>query len=113
MMKKVFDAICVSFLLINNNVYTFISGILLSLSTGIFTTLCFEKTAIAHSWHLYASSVLYAISGALLIYVASQIATYQNYIVSKHIIDKKAQRAIIDDFEAKRYGFWILFFFII
>lgn len=106
-MKKVFDHICVSLMLINNNVYTFISGILLSLSTGIITTLCFEKTPFWESWHLYASSIIYAISGALFIYVATRITAYQNYIASKQIVNRKTQREIIVDFEEHRYRFWV------
>ena len=101
---------CVSLMLINNNVYTFVSGILLSLSTGVITTLCLEKTPIFESWHLYASSIIYIISGALFIYVATQITAYQNYIASKQIVDRKVQHEIIADFESRRYHFWVCMF---
>lgn len=109
-MKKVFNYVCVFLMLINNNVYTFISGILLSLSTGMVTTLCFEKTPFLESWHLYASSIIYTISGALFIYVATRITAYQNYIASKQIVDRTAQYEIILDFEAHRYRFWVYIF---
>ncbi len=97
-------------MLINNNVYTFISGILLSLSTGIITTLCLEKCGFVSSWHLYLSSVIYTVAGALFIYVASQITAYQNYIASKQIVERTARHAIINDFEAHRYIFWVIMF---
>ena len=109
-MKKLFKYICVPLILINNNVYTFISGILLSLSTGMITTLCYEKTDYFDSWHLYCSSFNYIIAGALFIYVASQITSYQNYISSKQIVEKTAQQSIINDFEAHRSSFWVIIF---
>lgn len=109
-MKKIFNSACISLMLINNNVYTFISGILLSLSTGMVTTLCFEKTSFFESWHLYTSSIIYTISGALLIYIATRITTYQNYIASKQIVDRKTQHEIIVDFEGRRYRFWVCMF---
>lgn len=97
-------------MLINNNVYTFISGIVLSLSTGIITTLCLEKTTFCLSWHLYCSSIVYTISGALFIYVSSQITSYQAYISSKQIIHQEDKKSIINDFEVHRYKFWVVVF---
>lgn len=98
-------------MLINNNVYTFMSGIVLSLSTGIITTLCLEKEPFATSWHLYSSSILFLIAGALFIYVASQISSYQVYISSKQIIVSEEKKSIVNDFEAHRYTFWLIIFF--
>ena len=109
-MRRIFNHVCISLMLINNNAYTFISGILLSLSTGMVTTLCFEKTPFAESWHLYVSSIIYTISGALFIYVATRITAYQNYIASKQILERKAQHEIIADFESRRYRFWVCMF---
>ena len=97
-------------MLINNNVYTFMSGIVLSLSTGIITTLCLEKEPFATSWHLYSSSILFTISGALFIYVASQITSYQVYISSKQIVVSEEKKSIVHDFEAHRYIFWLIIF---
>lgn len=110
-MKSFFKNVCIPLMLINNNVYTFMSGIVLSLSTGIITTLCLEKESIATSWHLYSSSILFTISGALLIYVASQITSYQVYISSKQIVVSEEKKSIVNDFEAHRYIFWIIVFF--
>ncbi len=110
-MKKIFDKLCIPLMLINDNVYTFISGILLSLSTGIITTFCLEKTPFAESWHLYASSVIYTIVGAMLIYITSQVSSYQNYISSKKIINPTDKKSIIKDHELHRCNFWVIFFF--
>lgn len=109
-MKKIFKKLCVPLMLVNNNVYTFISGILLSLATGVVTELCLEKTPFLESWHLYTASIVYVISGALFIYVATHITTYQNYIASNKIVDRKAQYGIIEDFEAHRYCLWVCIF---
>ena len=110
-MKKAFKYICIPLMLINNNVYTFISGIVLSLSTGIITTLCLDKIAFCLSWHLYCSSIAYTIAGALFIYVASQITSYQTYISSKQIVCAEEKKSIINDFEVHRYRFWVVVFF--
>ena len=109
-MKKIFEKLCVPLMLINDNVYTFISGILLSLSTGIITTLCMEKTPFNESWHLYASSVIYTIVGAMLIYIISQVSSYQNYITSNKIINKTEKKGIIKDHELHRCIFWVIYF---
>lgn len=108
--RKIFHVVCVYLMLINNNVYTFVSGILLSLSTGIFTTLCLDKEPFSKAWYLYASSMIYTLAGALLFYVATRITAYQNYILSKQIVEREAQHGVIVDFEAKRYIFWICVF---
>ena len=100
-MKKIFEKLCVPLMLINDNVYTFISGILLSLSTGIITTLCMEKTPFNESWHLYASSVIYTIVG---------VSSYQNYITSNKIINKTEKKGIIKDHELHRCIFWVIYF---
>lgn len=110
MMKKIFDCICIPLMLINNNVYTFVSGIVLSLSTGIITTLCLEEESFASSWHLYSSAILFMAAGALFIYVASQITSYQVYISSKQIVISEEKKSIVNDFEAHRYKFWLVIF---
>lgn len=112
-MKKVFDKLCIPLMLINDNVYTFISGILLSLSTGIITTFCLDKTPFSESWHLYTASLVYTIAGAMLIYVTSQVSSYQNYISSKKIINPIDKKSIIKDHEFYRCNFWVIFFLIL
>ena len=110
MFGKLFNKFCLALMLINDNVYTFISGILLSVSTGVVTTLCMEKTPFSQSWHLYVSSILYTVVGAMLIYVTSQVSSYQNYIAAKKIVSQAEKKSIINDFEKYRYRFWVVFY---
>lgn len=97
-------------MLINNNVYTFLSGVIISLAINVFSTLCIEKIAINTGWHLYISFALYLVSGALFIYIATKIASYQNYIISKQIIDANEKKGIIMDFEVKNATKWFVTF---
>ncbi len=110
-MKRIFDVLCVPLMLINDNIYTFISGILLSLSTGTITTLCLEKLSFSSSWHLYVSSLLYAIVAAMLIYITSQVSDYQHYIAKQENITRAEKIEIVDEHEEDRYTFWFVFFF--
>ena len=109
-MNAIFKRLCLPWMLINNNVYTFISGIVLSLSTGTINTLCLEKEPFLATWHLYASSLLYTVAGALLIYVASQITSYQVYNTSKQITDRQKQMETFLDFEEERAARWVWIF---
>lgn len=113
-MKKLFEKFCIPLMLINNNVYTFISGILLSLSTGIITTFCLEKTPFSESWHMYASSVIYTALSAMLIYIASQVTSYQNYFLANRttILESCDKKEVIKDHESHRSTFWVVFFLI-
>lgn len=71
-MNWIYERICIPLMQINNNVYTFLSGILISLSTNIFTTLCFEKFELAKQWHIYLATLLFAASGAICIFLATK-----------------------------------------
>ena len=109
-MKRLFNAICMPCMFLNNNAYTFISGILLSLSTGTINTLCLEKTAFVRAWHLYASSVLYTVAGALMLYIASRLTAYQAYVTSEKIIDPEERKAIFVDFDGHKEAQWVWIF---
>ena len=112
-MKKLFEKFCIPLMLIDNNVYTFISGIVLSLSTGIITTFCLEKTPLSESWHMYASSAIYMAVGAMLIYITSQITSYQNYILANRILDPQTKKDVIKDHESHRSTFWVMFYLLL
>ncbi len=109
-MNKLFKKICVPLMLVNNNIYTFISGILISLSTGMFTTLCLEKSTFSSTWYLYVSVILYSISGAICIYIATKISSYQNYILANKIVTTKEKHEIVEDFETPKQKTWFMFF---
>lgn len=109
-MKRVFINFCVPLMLINNNVYTFLSGVIVSLAINVFSTLCIEKITINIGWHLYIAFAFFLVSGALFIYVATKIASYQNYIISKQIIDANEKKGIVMDFEIKNATKWFVTF---
>lgn len=109
-MNKLFKKICIPLMLVNNNIYTFISGILISLSTGMFTTLCLEKSTFSNTWYLYISVILYSISGAICIYIATKISSYQNYILANKIVITKEKHEIVEDFETTKQKTWFMFF---
>ena len=112
-MNWIYERICIPLMQVNNNVYTFLSGILISLSTNIFTTLCFEKFEFVKQWYIYLSTLLFAVSGAICIILATKMTPYQNYIISKQIIDLFERRNVIRDatFEKKRA--WVFYYFIL
>jgi len=93
-MKNLYEKVCVPLMLISNNVYTFISGIFVALSVNIFTSLCFEKSSIYSSWHLYLSTLIFLFVSALCIYLATRLSGFQNYIIQKCIIDYSKKRKI-------------------
>lgn len=112
-MNKLFKKICIPLMLVNNNIYTFISGILISLSTGMFTTLCLEKSMIFCKWHLYISVIFYLISGAICIYIATKTSSYQNYILANKIVMTKEKHEIVEDFETQNYKTWFIVFLLL
>ncbi len=109
-MKDMFKKFCAPLMLINNNVYTFLSGIIISLSINIFSTICIEETDVISSWHLYGSFILYLISGGLFIYIATRISSYQDYMSHNQIIIFDEKIKIIMDFEEKKAIKWFLVF---
>jgi len=112
-MKKIFQKICIPLMLVDNNVYAFLSGILISLSTNIFTSLCFENFNIKTQWHLYISSLMLLISGAIKMFLAVKITKYQDYFISKQIRDTVEKRKIVIDITKSSYVKWTLAYIVL
>lgn len=112
-MNWIYERICIPLMQINNNVYTFLSGILISLSTNIFTTLCFEKFELAKQWHIYLATLLFAASGAICIFLATKMTPCQNYIISKQIIDLSERRNVIRDTTSEKKRTWVFSYFVL
>lgn len=89
--------ILVPFMLVNNSVYTFISGILVSLSVNIFTSLCFEKSSFCSSWYMYVASLAFLFSSASCMFVSAKLTRFQNYIIEKRITDFEMKKNIVLD----------------
>ncbi|MCM1286887.1 MAG: hypothetical protein NC240_01155 [Clostridium sp.] len=99
-------------MLVNNNVYTFISGIFVALSVNIFTSLCFEKADIYAHWHLYLSTLIFLLTGALCMYFAAKLSKFQNYIIEKHVIDYGKKREIVLEATKNAYVKWTLIYIV-
>ncbi|MCD8377240.1 MAG: hypothetical protein LUB59_00465 [Candidatus Gastranaerophilales bacterium] len=97
----------ISIMLVNNNVYSFLGGIFVSLSTSIFATLCFERSDFMEAWYIYAAVLLFVITGALCMYLAAKLSKFQNYIMEKHITDYSKKRTIAEDASRENWGKWI------
>lgn len=111
-MRILYEKICVPLMLVNNNVYTFISGILVALSVNIFTNLCFEKADVYNYWHLYLSTLIFLFTSALCMYFAAKLSRFQHYIFGKRIIDYSKKREIVLEATQKAYVKWIIIYIV-
>lgn len=104
MMKIIYNRICLPLFFVNNNVYSFLSGILVSLATNIFTTLCFEsEQKIAY----YLASIFFVVSSAICLYIATKVSGIQNYIEKFNYENKKK---ILKDATKGEYRKWALIY---
>lgn len=103
--------ICIPLMLINNNVYTFISGIFVSLSINIFTSLCFEKSGLCASWFMYLASIVFLFVSASCMYLAAKLSRFQNYIIEKHITVYESKQSIVLDATKDNGTKWMIVYF--
>jgi p-aminobenzoyl-glutamate transporter AbgT len=103
-----YEKICIPLLQINSNIYAFLSGILVSLSTNIFAALCFEPVNFCYQWHYYFSTLLLMVSGAICMYISVKVVNFQNYISQKQITDQKSKKEIVRDATALHKAAWII-----
>lgn len=103
-----YKKICVPLMLINNNVYTFISGIFVSLSINIFTSLCFEKSTLHVKWFMYLATIFFLAASASCMYLAAKLNGFQNYIFEKHIADYENKKSIVLDATKDQQNKWII-----
>lgn len=106
-----YKKIWVPLMLINNNVYTFISGIFVSLSINIFTSLCLEKSSLCVRWYMYLATIFFLAASALCMYLAAKLSGFQNYIIEKHIMDYENKKSIVLDATKDKQIKWIMIYF--
>jgi len=94
---------------INSNIYAFLSGILISLSTGIFVTLSFESLNMSKQWHLFTAVILITISGALCMALSAKVARFQEFN-AKNSYDKEKCYNIIMDVTKSEKKKWISYY---
>lgn len=113
-MKFIYNKICLYLLHINNNVYTFLSGIAISLATNIFTTISIDEYEFIVQWNLYLSTICFALISALLLYLATEISGFQNFAFnSTDNFSKEQQRAIIREATENSYRKWTSLFILL
>jgi hypothetical protein len=112
-MEKVYLRICIPLMQINSNIYAFLSGVLVSLATNIFTNLCFEKFNLYLQWHQYTSSISFTLSSAICLLISTKIVNFQNYISTKQIIDSNKRQEIIKDVTKSKKDNWILYYMLL
>lgn len=102
-----YKKICIPLMQINSNIYAFLSGILVSLSTNIFSTLCFAPIDFVHQWHHYLSTLLLVVSGALCMHISVKVSPFQSYISNNQISKQEEIRETIEDITEKRKSVWV------
>jgi hypothetical protein len=93
---------------INSNIYAFLSGILVSLSTNIFAALCFKPLNLVYQWHHYLSTLLLVASGALCMYISVKVSVFQKFIANKQIAEQTEIREIIEDTTEEHKRMWVI-----
>ena len=87
----------------------------MSLSTNIFTTLCFEPSTYATHWQKFASSFFFIFTSSMCLVVSVKVVNIQNYFISKKISDNDEKQDIIKDITKSTrlewWGYFILIFF--
>lgn len=112
-MKRIYTNCCIPMMLINNNIYAFISGILISLSTNIFTSLCFESFDWKQQWCLYLSTIVFMIASAACLYISYKISRFQNYLDVKRIEEKDERHGIVSDVTENDYKSWCIIYMVL
>lgn len=100
--------ICVPLMMVNNNVYSFISGIFVSLSINIFTSLCVERYYFNDKWFMYLAALVFLLTSILCMYLAANLSRFQSYIIDKRIVDYDGKVGIIVEATQTNKSKWIL-----
>lgn len=102
--------ICIRLLLVDNNIYSFFGGILISLATNILTTVCFLEFSFVNQWPSYLATILFAIASAICVFIATRITDFQKYMKDKKIKELNERRSIIEDITSRHHKMWIATF---
>ena len=113
MFKYIHEHIGVRLLLIDNNVYSFFGGILISLATNIFTTECFFEFDFFKQWHIYLAAFLFTVASATCVFVATKMADFQKYMKEWNIKDIEERKEIIKDITKTHIKLWVTAFMVL
>ena len=106
--RMMYKKICIPLMQINSNIYGFLSGILVSIATNVFTTLTFEKFDFLLQWHQFVSTLLFTASAALCMWISVKVAVFQSYINGKQIVDRQKRYQITEDSTQTEKKRWVL-----
>lgn len=106
-----YHKICIPLMMINNNVYSFISGIFVSLSINVFTSLCVERYTLNDRWFMYLAALVFLLTSILCMYLAAKISRFQSYIIDKHIVNYEGKVGIVLDATQANKSKWVLIYF--
>lgn len=114
-MRVIYKYICLPLLHINSNVYTFFSGIAVSVATNIFTTVCIDEIPFSRQWNLYVASFSFIILSGLLLFIATKISSFQEFANNPgNEFNNQMKEIIIHDATEQDYKNWVKrYFFVI
>ena len=113
-MKIIYKFICLPLLHINNNVYTFFSGIAVSVATNIFTTICIDDFPFSSQWNLYVASFSFTILSGLLLFIATKINGFQEFANNPgNEFNNQMKDIIIHEATEENYKSWVKRFFLV
>ena len=110
LLKEFLSRIYLPWLQVDNNIYSFMSGIFVSLATNVFTTLCFEKYNWAEQWHYYLATLMFVIASALCLYLATKLNGVQTYINNNPRIQAKDKKQYLLDVANANQVRWFMAF---
>ena len=113
-MKLIYEIICLPLLHINSNVYTFFSGIAISVATNIFTTICIDDFPFSSQWNLYVATFSFTILSGLLLYIATKISGFQEFANNPgNEFNNQMKDIIIHEATEENYKSWVKRYFLI
>lgn len=113
-MKIIYKFICLPLLHINSNVYTFFSGIAVSVATNIFTTICIDDFPFLCQWNLYVSSFSFTILSGLLLFIATKISGFQEFANNQgNEFNNHMKDIIIHEATEENYKSWVKSYFLV
>lgn len=112
-MKKFFLKLYLPWLQIDNNVYSFMSGIFVSLATNIFTTLCFEEYIWSEQWHYYMSTIMFLIASAICLFIATKLNGIQGFINNLQTKPEDRKELLIEAVNSKHIQWFFAYFLLV
>lgn len=88
------------------------SGIAISLSTNIFTTICIDDISNYSQWNLFVSTIAFAIASATLLYMVAKMSGFQGFLDNTtENFDTNWKDTIILDATKEDDRKWVIRFF--